>query len=62
MLPKTLDGEAMEAEAVQAEERDRTMERAKQSTSLVEFFRSMPMGGKQLDLTRKRDATRTLKW
>ncbi|HSK02191.1 MAG TPA: type II toxin-antitoxin system Phd/YefM family antitoxin [Kofleriaceae bacterium] len=47
---------------VRAEEFDRMMERAKQPSSLVEFFRSAPTGGKQLDLTRKRDTTRTLKW
>jgi prevent-host-death family protein len=47
---------------VQAEEFDRMMEREKQPASLVEFFRSAPTGGKALDLSRRRDATRTLKW
>ena len=47
---------------VQAEAFDRMMEREKQPASLVEFFRSAPTGGKALDLARKRDATRTLKW
>ena len=47
---------------VEAEEFDRMTERAKQPASLVEFFRSAPTGGKALDLTRKRDVTRTLKW
>lgn len=51
---------------VQAEEFDRMfdrmMELAKQPASLVEFFQSAPTGGKALDLTRKRDTTRTLKW
>lgn len=47
---------------VPAEEFDRMTERAKQPVSLVEFFRSAPTGGKPLDLTRKRDVTRTLKW
>lgn len=47
---------------VQAEEFERMTERAEQPASLVEFFRSAPTGGKPLDLARKRDATRTLKW
>ena len=47
---------------IPAEEFDRMMERAKQPSSLVEFFRSAPAGGKELDLARKRDTTRTLKW
>jgi prevent-host-death family protein len=47
---------------VQAEEFDRMAERANQPASLVEFFRSAPTGGKVLDLARKRDTTRTLKW
>lgn len=47
---------------VPAEEFDRMTERDKQPTSLAEFFRSAPTRGKPLDLTRKRDTTRTLKW
>ena len=47
---------------VSAEEFDRTSERARQPASLVEFFRSAPTGGRQLDLTRNRDRTRTIKW
>jgi prevent-host-death family protein len=47
---------------VSAEEFDRTSERARQPTSLVEFFRSAPTGGKPLDLARKRDKTRSLEW
>jgi prevent-host-death family protein len=47
---------------VPAEDFDRMTERAKQPVSLVEFFRSAPTGGKPLDLTRKRDGTRTIKW
>jgi len=47
---------------IQAEEFDRLVERVKQPASLVEFFRAAPTGGKALDLVRKRDATRTLKW
>ncbi len=45
-----------------AEDFDRAGERAAQPASLVEFFRSAPTGGESLDLTRKRDVTRTLKW
>ena len=47
---------------VSAEEFDRASVRARQPASLVEFFRSAPTGGRPLDLTRKRDATRTIKW
>ena len=47
---------------VPAEEFDRMAERAVQPASLVEFFRSAPTQGKPLDLSRKRDTTRTLKW
>ena len=47
---------------VRAEEFDRMTERARQPSTLVEFFRAAPTGGKALDLARKRDTTRTLKW
>ena len=47
---------------VPAEEFDRMAERAKQPSSIVEFFRSAPTHGKSLDQSRKRDVTRTLKW
>lgn len=47
---------------VSAEEFDRANEQAGQPASLVDFFRSAPTGGRALDLTRKRDATRTIKW
>ena len=47
---------------VPAEQFDRISERAGQPASLAEFFRSAPTGGKPLDLTRKRDRTRTIKW
>ena len=47
---------------VSAEEFDRASERARRPTSLVEFFRSAPTGGRPLDLARKRDKTRTIKW
>ena len=47
---------------VSAEEFDRTSARARQPTSLVEFFRSAPTGGRPLDLARKRDPTRTINW
>lgn len=46
---------------VRAEEYDRTGELARQPDSLLEFFRSAPGGG-TLDLKRKRDATRTIRW
>lgn len=46
---------------VRAEEFDRTGELAQQPDSLLEFFRSAT-GGQKLDLTRKRDTTRTIKW
>jgi prevent-host-death family protein len=46
---------------VRAEEYDRTGELARQPGSLLEFFQSAA-GGRRLDLTRKRDATRTIKW
>jgi prevent-host-death family protein len=45
-----------------AEEFDRTSERGRQPASLVEFFRAAPTGGRALDLTRKRDSTRTIRW
>ena len=41
---------------------DRINERTRQPASLVEFFRSAPTGGKPLDLARRRDSTRTIKW
>ena len=47
---------------VRAEEFDRASARARQPASLVDFFRSAPTGGRPLDLERKRDATRTIKW
>ena len=47
---------------VAAEEFDRASVRARQPASLVEFFRSAPTGSRPLDLTRKRDTTRTIKW
>jgi len=46
---------------VSAEEFDRTSERAQQSASLVDFFRSAPTGDRPLDLARKRDRSRTVK-
>ena len=45
-----------------AEEFARIAERANQPASLVEFFRQAPTGDRPLDLRRKRDATRTIKW
>jgi prevent-host-death family protein len=46
---------------VRAEEYDRTGELARQPESLLEFFRAAS-GGSKLDLRRKRDTTRTIKW
>jgi prevent-host-death family protein len=46
---------------ITAEEYDRSGELARQPGSLLEFFRSAP-GGAALDLTRKRDTTRRIKW
>ena len=46
---------------VRAEEYDRTDELARQPESLLEFFQSAA-GGHPLDLKRKRDATRTIRW
>ena len=47
---------------VPAEAFDQAAERAGQPPSLVEFFRAAPTGGRTLNLKRKRDTTRTLKW
>jgi antitoxin Phd len=47
---------------VSAEDFDRGAQRATQPTSLAKFFQSAPTGGRRLDLSRKTDATRTLKW
>jgi antitoxin Phd len=46
---------------VRAEEYDRSGELARQPESLLEFFQSAA-GGRTLDLTRKRDTTRKIKW
>ena len=47
---------------VAAEEFDRASARARQPASLVEFLGSAPTGGRPLDVERKRDTTRTIKW
>ena len=47
---------------VPAEEFDGAAERARQPASLLDFFRSAPTGDRPLDLARKRDTTRTIKW
>jgi prevent-host-death family protein len=47
---------------VPAEEFDRGAQRAAQPSSLVDFFRSAPTGGRPLNLTRKGDITRSVKW
>jgi len=46
---------------VRAEEYDRSGELARQPESLLEFFRAAS-GGHKLDLKRKRDTTRTIRW
>jgi prevent-host-death family protein len=46
---------------VRAEDYDRIGQVARQPESLLEFFRAAP-AGRALDLTRKRDTTRTVKW
>ncbi len=47
---------------IAAEEFDRASELARQPGSLVDFFRRAPTGGQPLDLRRKRDTTRTIRW
>ncbi|HEY6136602.1 MAG TPA: type II toxin-antitoxin system Phd/YefM family antitoxin [Thermoanaerobaculia bacterium] len=47
---------------VPAEDFDRAGEKARQPDSLLEFFRSAPTGGRPLDLRRKSDKTRKIKW
>jgi prevent-host-death family protein len=47
---------------VAAEEFDRAGELAGQPESLLEFFQSAPRASHNLDLERKRDRTRTIKW
>jgi prevent-host-death family protein len=46
---------------VPAEDFDRKEELERQPQSLLEFFQAAP-GGDLLDLKRKRDSTRTIKW
>jgi hypothetical protein len=46
---------------VRAEDYDRIGQVARQPESLLDFFRAAP-AGRALDLTRKRDTTRTIKW
>lgn len=47
---------------IPAEEFDRGLDRSMQPASLVEFFRSAPTAGRPLDLRRKTDSSRILKW
>lgn len=47
---------------VTAEDFDRDRARVGQPVSLVELLRSAPTGGRPLDLSRKRDTSRTLRW
>ena len=42
--------------------RDGAVEKGRQSDSLLEFFQSAPTGGLVLDLKRKRDKTRKIRW
>jgi prevent-host-death family protein len=46
---------------VPAEDFDRAGKLAQQPDSLLEFFQRAPTGGR-LDLSRKRDTTRSIKW
>lgn len=45
-----------------AEQFDQLASRAAQPESLVQFFQNAPTGGVALDLQRKRDVTRDIKW
>jgi prevent-host-death family protein len=47
---------------VAAEDFDRDQQRATQASTLSKFFRQAPPGARTLDLTRKRDATRSIRW
>jgi antitoxin Phd len=47
---------------VPAEQFDQLGERAGQPDSLVAFFQAAPAGGATLDVARKRDTTRDIKW
>lgn len=47
---------------VAAEDFDLADARARQPASLVDFFQSAPTGGRALDLARKRDRSRTIRW
>ncbi|MGH7467643.1 MAG: type II toxin-antitoxin system Phd/YefM family antitoxin [Longimicrobiales bacterium] len=47
---------------VPAEVFDQMTQRGQQPSSLVEFFQAAPVGAEALDLARKPDVTRMLKW
>ena len=47
---------------VSAEDFDGAAEKARQPDSLLEFFQAAPTGGLVLDLKRKRDKTRKIRW
>ena len=47
---------------IPAEDFDRAVGKSTQPDSLLEFFQSAPTGGEGLDLKRKRDKTRKIKW
>ena len=47
---------------VPVEDFERGKQVSQQPKSLLEFFQSAPTGGLTLDLSRKRDVTRKIKW
>ena len=51
-----------EVVVVRADEFELARARAKQASSLSRFFASAPAGAEALNLSRKRDATRTVRW
>jgi prevent-host-death family protein len=51
-----------EVVVVRADEFELARARATQASSLSAFFSSAPAGAARLDLSRKRDPTRTLRW
>lgn len=47
---------------VPAEDFDRAADRARQPASLVDFFRAAPATRRPLDMSRRRDTTRSIEW
>jgi len=45
-----------------AEDFERAVEKGRHPDTLLEFFQSAPTGAQALDLKRKRDKTRKIKW